>query len=207
LVDSQILAFTGIAALLTLTPGADTMLVVRSALVGGRRAGLLTMTGICCGLFVHAALSGLGLSVVLVRSARVFEVVKLVGACYLVFLGVQALRTAARQPASVGPELPPLRARRAFLDGLLNNVLNPKVAVFYLAFLPQFIRPGDAVLARSILLAAIHFLLGIAWLSLVTLFVGRMRLALTRPRVQRAAEGVTGAALVAFGFRLALDRR
>src|SRR5918911_3801618 len=96
MIDPQVLAFTGIAAILTVTPGADTMLVMRNVLSRGQRAGLLTTLGICSGLFFHATLSALGLSFILVRSAAVFEVVKLVGACYLIFLGGQSLWRALR---------------------------------------------------------------------------------------------------------------
>jgi RhtB (resistance to homoserine/threonine) family protein len=205
--DARVLAFTGIAAIVTLTPGADTMLVVRSALVRGRRAGLLTVLGIGSGLFIHATLSALGLSVVLVRSARAFEVVKLAGALYLVFLGVQALRTAARGAPVAERPADPAVAHRAYVEGLLTNILNPKVAIFYLAFLPQFIGPDDPVLAKSILLASIHFVEGLVWLSLVTLFVARLRPVLTQPRVQRALESVTGLVFIAFGVKLALSRR
>lgn len=207
MLDARLLAFAGIAALVTLTPGADTMLVVRSALLRGRRAGLLTTLGIGTGLFLHATLSALGLSVILVRSARAFEVVKLAGAAYLVFLGVQALRSAARGAPAGAPPEGRATARRAYVEGLLTNVLNPKVAVFYLAFLPQFIGPGDAVLARSLLLAGIHFVEGLVWLSLVTLFVARIRGVLARPRVARALESVTGLVFIGFGVKLALARR
>jgi RhtB (resistance to homoserine/threonine) family protein len=207
MLDAGVLAFTGIAAILTLTPGADTMLVVRSALVRGRRAGLLTVLGIGTGLFFHATLSALGLSVILVRSAEAFAIVKLAGALYLVFLGVQALRSAARG-VPVGAQPGDTRgAHRAYVEGLLTNVLNPKVAVFYLAFLPQFISPGDPVFAKSILLASIHFVEGLVWLSLVTIFVARLRPVLSKPRVQRALESVTGLVFVAFGVKLALSRR
>jgi RhtB (resistance to homoserine/threonine) family protein len=207
MLDARVLAFTGIAALVTLTPGADTMLVVRSALVRGRRAGLLTVLGIGSGLFIHATLSALGLSVVLVRSARAFEIVKLAGALYLVFLGLQAIRTAARGAPVGERRADPAGAHRAYVEGLLTNVLNPKVAVFYLAFLPQFIGPSDPVLAKSILLASIHFAEGLVWLSLVTLFVTRLRPVLARPRVQSALESVTGLVFIGFGVKLALSRR
>jgi RhtB (resistance to homoserine/threonine) family protein len=207
MIDARVLAFTGIAALITITPGSDTMLVLRSALVRGRRAGLLTVLGICAGLFIHATLSALGLSVVLVRSARAFEIVKLAGAAYLVFLGLQSVRSAARA-GSVAERLPEVvGARRAFVEGLLNNVLNPKVAIFYLAFLPQFIGPSDPVLAKSILLAAIHFTEGVIWLSLLTVFVARLRGVLANPRVHRALESVTGLVLIGFGVKLATARR
>lgn len=207
MLDTRVLAFTGIAAVLTLTPGADTMLVVRSAAFRGRRAGFLTVLGIGSGLFIHATLSALGLSVVLVRSARAFELVKAAGALYLVYLGIQAIRSAWRA-TPVAPSVPrPSRARRAFLEGLLTNVLNPKVAVFYLAFLPQFIGPHDPVLARSILLASVHFAEGVVWLSLVTLFVTRFRSMLTQPRVRRAMESASGVAFIGFGVKLAVSRR
>jgi len=208
MLDARLVAFAGIAALLTLTPGADTLLVVRSALLRGLRAGLLTVLGVGSGLFIHATVSALGLSVVLVRSARAFEVVKAAGALYLVYLGIQALRSAARgAPAAAPGELAAAGHRRAYVEGLLTNVLNPKVAVFYLAFLPQFIGPADPVLARSILLASIHFAEGLVWLSLVTLFVARLRPVLAHPRAQRALESVTGLVFIGFGVRLAVARR
>lgn len=207
MLDARVLAFAGIAAIVTLTPGADTMLVVRSALVRGRRAGLLTVLGIGSGLFVHATLSALGLSLVLMRSARAFELVKAAGALYLVFLGVQALRAAARSTPIAAAPAEPAGARRAYVEGLLTNLLNPKVAIFYLAFLPQFIGPGEPPLARSILLASIHFAEGVVWLSLVTLFVARLRPLLTGPRVQRALESTTGLVFIGFGVKLAMSRR
>lgn len=214
MVDHQVIAFAGIAALLTVTPGADTMLVLRNVLARGPRAGLLTTLGICSGLFFHASLSAVGLSFILLRSAAAFEAVKLAGACYLVFLGAQSLWRALRGGAAAPAvedrpaSQPPRRERwRSFAEGLLTNVLNPKVAIFYIAFLPQFISPGDAVLAKSALLATIHAAQGVVWLSAVTLFVGRVRAFLTRPRVRRAVEATAGAVLIAFGARLALERR
>ena len=213
MIDNQVLAFTGIAAILTLTPGADTMLVMRSVFARGQRAGLLTSVGICSGLFFHATLSALGLSLILVRSATAFEIVKLIGALYLIYLGGhslwQALRHRARNPSINEGAVTRQKKEwwQSFLEGLLTNVFNPKVAIFYLAFLPQFISPGDPVLAKSLLLAGIHFMLGIVWLSLVTMFLGRVRGFLTRPRVQRTIEATTGAVLIAFGARLAMERR
>lgn len=210
MLDPQLLAFTGIAAILTITPGADTMLVMRSVIARGQRAGLLTTLGICCGLFVHAVLSALGLSWLLLRSATAFEIVKLLGAAYLILLGCQSLWQAWRQQAADNdkvPALPKAAAHRAFIEGMLNNILNPKVAVFYLAFLPQFIGPHDPVLSKSVLLAAIHFAMGIVWLSLVTFLFGRMRALLTRPRVKQTLEAFTGLVLIGFGLRLAAERR
>ena len=212
MIDNQVLAFTGIAAILTVTPGADTMLVMRSVFARGQRAGLLTSLGICSGLFFHATLSALGLSLILVRSATAFEIVKLMGALYLVYLGGQSLWRAFRHDArKLSTDERTVNKKKewwqSFLEGLLTNVLNPKVAIFYLAFLPQFINPSDPVLAKSLLLAGIHFMLGIVWLSLVTMFLGRVRGFLIRPRVQRTIDATTGAILIAFGARLAIERR
>jgi len=212
--DAQVWAFTGVAFILTITPGADTMLVLRSVLARGQRAGLWTMLGICSGLFVHATLSALGLSFVLVQSATAFEMVKWLGAAYLIFLGSQsvwqtlgpsATDTAAQPQMKMSPS--PKSYRHSLLEGLLSNVLNPKVSVFYLAFLPQFIQPYDPVLAKSLLLAGIHFVMGIIWLTLIAVLAGRVRTLLTRPQIQRSLEAVTGTVLILFGARLALERR
>src|SRR5258707_12883027 len=100
LIDPQIIAFAGVALILTLIPGADTMLVIRNVLAHGRRAGILTVLGICSGTIIHATLSALGLSVILVRSAEAFEIVKFVGACYLIFLGAQSLWRVIRKPVT-----------------------------------------------------------------------------------------------------------
>jgi threonine/homoserine/homoserine lactone efflux protein len=214
--DPQILTFIGVALVLTLTPGADTMLVMRNVLARGARAGIMTTLGICSGLFVHATLSALGLSFILVRSATAFEVVKFVGACYLIFLGLRSLWQLfrAHQHATGGEAViaqpygqQKAGALRSFREGLLTNILNPKVAIFYLAFLPQFMHRGDLVLAKSLLLAAIHFTLGVLWLSLVAIFLGRVRVFVTRSSVRRGLEAVTGTVLIAFGIRLALTQR
>ena len=209
MIDPQILVFAGVAALLIVTPGADTMLVVRNVLARGARAGLLTTAGIAAGCFVHAILSALGVSLVLARSAMAFEAVKLAGAGYLIFLGLQSLwraRRPAEGEAPPGPA-PARRGSRSLVEGLLTNLLNPKVAIFYLAFLPQFIRTTDTVLVKSLLLAAIHVGMGVVWLSLVSVFLGTLRGFVERRRVRRTLERVTGVVLIALGVRLALERR
>ena len=213
--DSQVLAFALVAAALTITPGADTMLVLRSVLREGRAAGLATMWGICAGLFVHAAMSAVGVSVILARSATLFQAVKLAGAAYLVWLGGKSVWEASRGRQASAPDVAersgplPLRTvgpGRCVRDGFLCNVLNPKVAVFYLAFLPQFIAPGDPVLRKSLLLAAIHGLEGMAWLTGIAYLANWARHHLLRPVVRRRLETACGAVLVALGLRLALAR-
>jgi len=208
--DSQVVAFTVIAGVLTVTPGADTMLVIRNVMARGRRAGFLTTVGACCGIFVHATLSALGLSLILVNSALAFEIVKMIGAAYLVWLGIQSLRQAFhRTPSANGGaslRAQPARGYRSLVEGFLSNVLNPKVAVFYLAFLPQFMSPGDWVFGKSILLAGIHWVEGVLWLSIVTLFINRVRSWITQPRVTHAIAATTGAVMILFGVRLAMER-
>lgn len=212
MIDAQVLTFTVVAAVLTLTPGADTMLVVRNVLRGDRHAGVVTTFGICSGLFLHATLSALGISIILTHSASAFHAVKVAGAAYLVWLGVQSLRGAVRgaSPAE-GAESPvpadQVSARRCFLEGFLSNVLNPKVAVFYLAFLPQFIGPSDPVLGKSLLLAGIHYTEGILWLVTVSFVLDRTRRFFLRSVVRRWLDGLCGLVLVGLGARLALERQ
>ena len=194
------------AALLTLSPGPDTMLVLRNTLRGGRGDGLRTTLGISAGLLVHATVSAFGLSLILVRSATAFDVVKLLGAAYLVWLGIHSLRAAVRGPVR-NPGTAAAPQRRPFREGLLTNVLNPKVAVFYLAFLPQFIGLGDPVFVTSLLLAAVHMAMGLVWLSIVAAAVEVAQRFITSPVAQRWLDGTCGVALVGFGVRLALARR
>jgi threonine/homoserine/homoserine lactone efflux protein len=223
---SSLLAFVPVALLLTLIPGADTALVTRNALALGLRGARWTILGILCGCLIHATASALGLSAILATSARAYETVKLAGAAYLVWIGIQSIRNArsdggygsldfARDDSDADARRQPERAQRVegsahdhpFMQGFLTNILNPKVALFYLTFLPQFIPAGAPVLRTSLLLAMIHNTLGFAWLSLYARFVDKLRTALTRPVVKGWLERVTGGALVALGARLAWDRR
>jgi RhtB (resistance to homoserine/threonine) family protein len=209
LLDSQVLAFALVAAFMTMLPGADTLLVVRNSLRGGRQDGLLTVAGICSGLFVHALLSALGLSVILAHSAAAFTAMKIAGACYLAWLGIQSIRSSLRGTSAAMPDHAPasVPAVRCFREGFLTNLLNPKVVVFYLALLPQFIDAGDPVLAKSLLLAAIHVAEGILWLGGVAWLVDRSRRLFMKPVLRRWLDAVCGAFLIALGIRLALQYR
>jgi threonine/homoserine/homoserine lactone efflux protein len=205
LLDRQTLAFVLIAALLTVTPGADMALVTRVALSRGFRAARRTSLGIVSGLFVWAAASALGIAALVATSAQAFTVLKLVGAAYLVALGLVALWTTRRPRAEDALERG--QARFAFLQGFVNNVTNPKIAVFYSTLLPQFLSADDPVLAKSLLLAGIHAVLGIVWLFAYAWFVARGSTALRRPRVRAWIDRATGCVLIGLGVRLAFERR
>jgi threonine/homoserine/homoserine lactone efflux protein len=214
LLDPQVLAFAGVAAILTITPGPDTFLVMRSSLAGGFARGMAATWGILAGGVIHASLAALGLSAILLRSARLFETVKLVGAAYLIWVGIRTVREARRSHPTAGnvdgsgtPAEPSRPAFGTFLDGFLTNVLNPKVAVFYLAFLPQFLRPGDPVVAKTFLLVGIHYALALLWLPMIALCVDRAAGTITQPAFRRRLEYASGVVLTALGLRLALERR
>ena len=211
-IDPRLYAFIGVAAILTVLPGADMALVTRNVLAVGRRRTMLTIVGICLGCVLHATASALGLSAILATSATAFNVVKTFGAAYLVWIGIQSIREANRPSrAAAAPDAPRettgSRALGPFLQGFLTNILNPKVAVFYLTFLPQFIRPGESVLRRSLLLASIHIGLGFAWLTAYAWFVDRLGAVLTRPKIKAWMERVSGGLLIGLGARLAWERR
>jgi threonine/homoserine/homoserine lactone efflux protein len=213
MINSQILAFTGLAFALTVTPGADTMLVMRNTLIHGRSSGILTVLGGCGGIVIHATLSALGLSLVLVRSAATYEIVKLAGASYLIWLGLQALwrafhpQAGAQTPTSPSQPSKQVSKYYSLRDGLLSNVLNPKTALFYLALLPQFVHLSDQVLVTSLLLASIHIAMRFTWLLFITILIQRTREFINRSFIKQSMEAMTGVVLCAFGMRLALARR
>jgi threonine/homoserine/homoserine lactone efflux protein len=200
--DGQLLAFAGVALVLSVTPGPDMALVLRNSLRGGREAAYRTIAGIALGLCVWAAATALGVAAVLAASATVFAALKLAGAAYLVYLGVHtllALRRGARDRAErgAGPRGSPFR------QGLVTNLLNPKLAVLFTTLLPQFVAPDDPPFATSMLLAGVFVGIGLTWLVLYANLVG---LVARSARFRRAMEAVSGAVLVALGVRLAFER-
>jgi RhtB (resistance to homoserine/threonine) family protein len=200
------LLFLGIVALLTITPGADMAMVARSVFTGGRRDAFATTLGISAGCLVWAFASAVGVAAVLAASQTAYDALRLVGAAYLVWLGVQSLLAARRGAPQASEALGPRRAS-PFRQGLLTNLFNPKIAVFYSTFLPQFIAPGDPVLALSLALAGVHIALGVAWLSLYASLLDRAVAAFKGSRLRRTLDAVTGTVLVGLGLRLAAERR
>ena len=227
----QFVAFLVVAGLLTITPGADMALVMRHALGSGRRQAFFASLGICLGCLIWGTASALGIAAVLAQSAVAFAVLKYAGGAYLVYLGARALHGAIIRAVGVaapggpdhlrqgygGPPKPSAKAERpplrpmppwvCFAQGLLTNLLNPKVAVFYLTFLPQFVAPDRPVLPQSVFLATTHVLMGLVWLTLYARFIDRMAAVLLTDRVKRRIEAVTGAVLIGLGVRLAMARR
>lgn len=190
------------ALVLIMVPGPDQVLITRNALAGGRWGGLLTLLGGALGLTVHASAAALGLSALLLASATAFTVLKIVGVAYLLWLGLQTLREARRSRRDPAAELAvavPGRRWAYLRQGLLSNALNPKVALFFVTFLPQFL-PTDSGSPRgeALLLSAIFAVLYLAWFSMYILAVDRLGTWLRRPSVKARIERVTGLVLVTF---------
>ena len=198
------LAFAAAAAVLTLTPGADTMLVLRTAIVGGRRPGVLAGLGVCTGLFFWGSAAGLGLTAIVLASRVAYDALRVVGAAYLVFLAVSALRNKEDPAGQAAAGSPVLGRGHPFVRGLLTNMLNPKVGAFYITFLPQFIPRHSSVLVCSLLFAAVHAAEGLGWLSVVSLASDRLAHVIRRRRVRRWLDRLTAAIFVGLAARLAI---
>jgi threonine/homoserine/homoserine lactone efflux protein len=204
-------AFLALAMLVAITPGPDTALVTRNALIGGRRAGFFTILGIGSGLVTWTVAATVGIAAVLRASEPAFFAIKVVGAAYLIFLGAQALWGALRGVGTRVRLAPPgttrIPARVAFRQGAFCNLGNPKIAIFFTSFLPQFAQGDRPSFAALLLLALAFSAIGLAWLSLYNIVIARAGAFLRRVTVRRVVEGVTGAALVGFGVRLATEHR
>jgi len=201
------IAFAVAALLLIMVPGPDQALITRNALVGGRRAGLLTMCGGVLGVTVHATAASVGLSALLLASSTAFTVLKLVGAAYLLWLGLQMLRSALRSNDDVAADAAPAPVTRgaAYLrQGFLSNALNPKVALFFVTFLPQFLSAdGGSPRLHALVLSAVFAAIYLAWFGLYVALVERFGRWLRRPRVKARIEQVTGGLLAVVAVRLA----
>jgi threonine/homoserine/homoserine lactone efflux protein len=195
----HLLPFLLISAIVVLTPGVDMALVTKNALLHGRRAARATALGVNLGIFIWTLAAALGLAAVIAASAVAFTAIKLVGALYLVYLGLRALLGSA--------EATPTPARgSAFRQGLASNLLNPKIAVFFTSLLPQFVDAQHAEPQDLLLLGLLFNCMGVLWLLVYAELAARGRDVLRRPRVKRALDRLSGVALVALGVRLAAER-
>ncbi|MFC5077586.1 Homoserine/homoserine lactone efflux protein [Vibrio thalassae] len=200
-------AFLIAITILTLTPGLDTALVIRNTSRGGFHDGAITSLGICLGLFVHATFSALGISVILTQSAELFSLVKTLGAGYLIWLGISSLRslTTTQSIELEKGKVSRVVISRSLREGFLSNVLNPKTAVFYLAFLPQFINPEYSPFMQSLLMAAIHFVIAMIWQCGLSGMLNSAKSLLKNASFVRWMEGTTGAVLIILGVKLLVE--
>ena len=195
----HLLPFLAISAIVAVTPGVDMALVTKNALLHGRDAARATALGVNLGIFIWTVAAALGLAAVIAASVVAFTAIKVVGAVYLVYLGLRALLD-RRAPAVV-----PARGS-AFRQGLTSNLLNPKIAVFFTSLLPQFVDAEHAQPQELLLLGVLFNCLGVIWLLTYAELAARGRNMLVRPRVKRALDRLTGVALIALGVRLAAER-
>ena len=203
-------AFVSIAALVIVTPGQDTALTIRNALAGGRRAGVSTAFGVAAGQATWSVAASAGVAALIVASEPVFVALKLAGAAYLAFLGAQALRDAVFRERSDRPDFRGAVSSsrsNAFRQGLLSDLANPKMAVFFTSLLPQFVPDGEAHFWTLLALGLVFSLMTLAWLTAYAVTVAKAGDLLRRSPVRRALDAVTGLVLVAFGVRLAFERR
>jgi threonine/homoserine/homoserine lactone efflux protein len=198
---TELLAFIGVAAVVIVTPGQDTALTIRNTLAGGRAAGFRTAVGVVAGQAVWALAASLGVAALIVASEPAFVALKFAGAAYLVVLGGQALVAAVRGRAHDGEAV--AAGGRELRQGLLSNLGNPKMAVFFTSLLPQFGGSFPALLGLGMLFCAMT----LAWLCAYAGVVARAGDALRRPRVRRTLDALTGGVLVALGVRLATATR
>jgi len=208
---TNLAAFLAVSALIIVTPGQDTILTIRNSLAGGRRGGTFTAVGVALGQLAWTVAASFGVAALLVASEPAFAAIKLGGALYLVYLGTRTLRSAFDSTKTLPFDVrEPGPSRMGYLSffrqGLLSNLGNPKMAVFFTSLLPQFVAPGSGF-AGLVLLGVVFCSLTLVWLTGYSVAVSRASRALRRPPVRRAIEGITGTALIALGAGLATESR
>lgn len=202
-------AFILAGVLLILTPGTDTMYILGRSVRQGKNAGLMSALGISTGVLVHCIFATLGLSIILAKSALAFEVVKYLGAAYLIYLGLRSMLTKSDLPKDWSDNSGQQSYRKIYISGVLTNVLNPKVALFFLAFIPQFVDPNYAqgTLAFSIL-GFVFLLMGTVWCILLAFFAARLSKGIrSNYRFKVWLDRVTGVLFVALGLKLAFSKK
>lgn len=195
--------FLLLSLFVVMSPGIDTALITKRTISGGQKDGYRIALGITTGSLVHTVAAAFGLSAILMQSALAFEIVKYAGALYLIYLGVSSLLTRRK---SAEDKKSGEKPGSAYKQGLLSNVLNPKVAMFFLTFLPQFVQPGGETTRQLMLMGVLYTLLSISWFFLYVYFINFLRDWLMSPKVQIVMDRVTGIVLIGFGLKLALDK-
>lgn len=205
--EQAILGFAVVALLLTLIPGVDTAIVLRSAVSHSRRYAWAVALGILTGTLIWGTAAAVGASALLAASETAYRLLSLAGAAYLAWMGSRFIIRSFRSAPEAPTELPELRGNpwRGFGTGVLTNLLNPKVGVFYLAAIPQFIPPDVSPIAMGMVLALVHNTFGLVWFGLLILAGGALGTKLRSPRFLRWLDRVTGGVLIVFGVRMALE--
>ena len=209
---SSFLAFLSISVLVIVTPGPDTAITIRNTLLGGRVGGIFTALGIAAGQTIWALATSVGVVALLLASEPVFLATKYAGAVYLVYLGIQALRAAIRPSDDVRPSAATPRPARAltpfvaFRQGVISDLGNPKMAVFFASLLPQFVPAGHATVSDLLSLGLVFAGMTFAWLTIYAIVIARLGDLLRRPAIRRGLEGVTGVVLIGLGLRVAAER-
>lgn len=216
---TELYAYVGIVALLVMIPGPNTVLVMQSVGISGQRAGFFNVFGIVTAVYLNALLSGLGLTLIIMQSAEIYNLMKMLGAAYIAYLGVTSLVNAYklhRQKESActnnsNSQEPDSRVTQEssftfYSKGVLTGVLNPKSALFFLAFFPQFIHPDGSLVIQSLILTILYSLVSVTWYGLLVIFIGRLRQFLVRSETQKWLKAITGTILIGLGIRIALQR-
>jgi RhtB (resistance to homoserine/threonine) family protein len=206
----HLLVFIGVAAIVIVIPGPDTAVVTKNVLIHGRRAGLGTSLGVSAGLSMWTIAAAVGVASLVRASEVAFTMLKLLGALYLVWLGIQALRAAGHPTGdalTAAAARPGMSARGGFRQGFLSDLANPKIGIFFTSLLPQFVSAGHAVLLPFLVLGAIFVAMTLLWLLAYTLVADRAAQTLMRPRVRAGLDRFTGVVLIGLGLRLAVERR
>lgn len=209
---TSVASFAAVAGLVTIIPGLDTAMVLRSTVSHGRRHGFATALGVNTGALVWGAGAAVGISALLEASIVAYTALRVAGAVYMIWLGSRLLLNAVRDrreavPHADAPTAAPRGVLRSWSRGLMTNLLNPKIGAFYLAVLPQFIPAHTSHLAVGLLLAFVHDLEGITWFTAIILGTHSVRTVLARRSAARAIDGITGATLIGFGVRLGLSSK
>ena len=209
--SQSFLAFLGISILVIVTPGPDTAMTIRGTLLGGRIGGLMTALGVAIGQILWALATSVGLVAILLASEMVFHAIKLAGAAYLVYLGVKSLLAALHDRGGFAPRLagkrPSLAPFAAFRQGLVSDLGNPKMAVFFASVLPQFAEPGVGMFSALALLGFVFALLTFTWLAFYSVMLSALGALFQRPRIRRSFEGIMGAVLIGLGLKLASESK
>ncbi|MFJ8235407.1 LysE family translocator [Ureibacillus sp. NPDC094379] len=206
---SQYIIFAITSFLLIIVPGPDTAVTTRNTLVYGKEAGVQTVLGTCLAITIHTTAAALGLSAIIMKSAIVFSVFKYIGAAYLIYMGVKAfksLRDHKIQPNDTVKQILPHNHRSLIGQGFYTNILNPKVAVFFLTFFPQFITSDTNVFVSFFTLGLLYIVIKFTWFVTYIYVIDFVRNWMQRPRVQAAMDAVTGIIFVAFGIKLAFEK-